>query len=216
MNRVLITGSCGFVGTHLTRYFAASGYEVWALDLAEAHAAQKAVIINSSDICSKRYDWNELDAISWESLDTVVHLAGKAHDTSNVSDPQSYYDVNVGLTDKVVTRCKKGRINKSFIYFSSVKAVADHVDGVLTEESCADPQTPYGRSQLEAEKIVQHELMNDNVKEGSLENIMEERARVQVWISKDVWAIPLSLGWVHDMRHFFLQILCFNLTIDFK
>jgi nucleoside-diphosphate-sugar epimerase len=42
----------------------------------------------------------------------------------------------------------------TFILFSSVKAVADRVEGALTEDAAPAPQTPYGRSKLEAEGAV--------------------------------------------------------------
>ena len=43
---------------------------------------------------------------------------------------------------------------------------------------------------------------------------MFKKKKLQAWVSWDVWAMPLSLGWVSP-KHLFLQILCFNLTIDF-
>jgi len=118
-----------------------------------------------------------MERIPWGEVDAVVHLAGKAHDTRNASDPQSYFDVNVGLTRKlldawmdgmettentkstegvkgVISR-KDAKTQRKFILFSSVKAVADRVEGVLTEEAVPDPQTPYGQSKLEAEKEAQ-------------------------------------------------------------
>ena len=50
----------------------------------------------------------------------------------------------------------------------------------------------------------------------TINSFIEEQTGVHVWVSKEIWAIPLSLGWVHNIRHFFIQVLCFNLTIDFK
>lgn len=139
------------------------------------------------------YGWEELEEIPWGEVDAVVHLAGKAHDTKNTGDPQSYFDVNVGLTKKVMQsaigswqlatgnvqsamgdgsyssqdaktqkekNCNIPTIHcstvpvKKFLFFSSVKAVADRVEGVLTEAVVPDPKTPYGQSKLEAEKEV--------------------------------------------------------------
>jgi len=123
-------------------------------------------------------DWEELESIPWREVDAVVHLAGKAHDTRNASDPQSYFDVNVGLTKKVISSlvhyCVSASVGKQeaivnkqsatgndstnvlpkFLLFSSVKAVADRVEGVLTEEAVPAPQTPYGQSKLEAEDLL--------------------------------------------------------------
>ena len=151
--RLLITGAFGFVGTNLATYLAARGHYLMALDVA----------CKESTAYSEYFSWEQFDRIDWESVDAVVHLAGKAHDTRTASDPQSYFDVNVGLTRRMFERFsrkgaktqreEKGRIKK-FVLFSSVKAVADQVNGVLTEEVVPDPKTPYGQSKLEAEREV--------------------------------------------------------------
>jgi len=129
--------------------------------------------------------WEELEEIPWDEVDAVVHLAGKAHDTKNTGEPQSYFDVNVGLTKTVMQSAigswqlaigngqsaigdgsysrqeaktqKEKNSNipvKKFLLFSSVKAVADRVEGVLTEAAVPDPKTPYGQSKLAAEREV--------------------------------------------------------------
>jgi len=88
-------------------------------------------------------------------LDTIIHLAGKAHDTKNTSEAQSYFDINVGLTKTIFT-CFLNSGAEKFIYFSSVKAVTDAVgDEVLTEDTVCNPQTPYGKSKLEAEEYIE-------------------------------------------------------------
>src|SRR5690606_2341803 len=81
---------------------------------------------------------------------TIVHLAGKAHDTANTSADEEYFKVNRDLTIELFNLFLKSKIG-DFFYFSSVKAVADTVDGVLEEEVQGNPCTPYGKSKLEAE-----------------------------------------------------------------
>ena len=145
--KILITGANGFVGGHVSRYLTAQGMECVALDVKGAP---------EQGVYAARYTWDDLDALDIGTFDGVIHLAGKAHDTKNVSDPQSYFDVNVGLTRRLlgqVLKCKSAKVLK-FIFFSSVKACADTVEGVLTEECEPNPQTPYGKSKLEAEKEV--------------------------------------------------------------
>jgi len=144
--RILVTGAFGFVGRNLSVYLAAHGHYLLALDIVRQELAAYSAF----------FSWNQLEQIDWESVDAVIHLAGKAHDTRNMSDQKSYFDVNVGLTRKVieVLKVKAQKKDVTFIFFSSVKAVADRVDGVLTEEVAPDPRTPYGQSKLEAEREV--------------------------------------------------------------
>ena len=128
--KILITGAYGFVGTNLCRYLVGKGHECVALDIPKA---------KRDDVPYKAfYTWDELDGIDWAGIDAVVHLAGKAHDLKNVSDPQSYFDINVGLTEKIFNAAN-GKVPR-FIYFSSSKA--------------ADADTPYGKSKLAAEQFL--------------------------------------------------------------
>ena len=124
--RILISGAYGFVGTNLSQYLVSKGHECVALDIAKG----------SVNAYSAFYTWDDLGKIDWTSIDAVVHLAGKAHDTKNVAKPQTYFDINVGLTQKLFTACCDKV--KTFVYFSSIKAV--------------DGDTPYAQSKREAEK----------------------------------------------------------------
>jgi nucleoside-diphosphate-sugar epimerase len=85
--------------------------------------------------------------------DIVVHLAGKAHDTKNVADPQEYYQINTELTREIYDAflVSDARV---FIFMSSVKAIADTVPDVLTEETPPNPATQYGKSKLLAEQYI--------------------------------------------------------------
>ena len=124
--KMLISGAYGFVGTNLSKFLASKGHECIALDIARGNV----------DAYSSFYTWDDLGKIDWSGVDAVVHLAGKAHDTKNVTKPQAYFDINVGLTQKLFTTC--GDKVKTFVYFSSIKAV--------------DGDTPYAQSKREAEK----------------------------------------------------------------
>ena len=126
--KILITGAYGFVGTNLSKFLASRGHECVALDIAKGNVESYSAF----------FTWDDLGKIDWPSIDAVVHLAGKAHDLKKVSDPQSYFDINVGLTERIFNACN-GKV-KRFIYFSSSKA--------------ADADTPYGKSKLAAEQFL--------------------------------------------------------------
>lgn len=84
---------------------------------------------------------------------SVIHLAGKAHDFKNISTPDEYYLVNTELTKKVFNSFLDSEA-KVFITLSSVKAVADEVEGVLTEKHIPNPITHYGKSKLLADQYI--------------------------------------------------------------
>jgi nucleoside-diphosphate-sugar epimerase len=137
---ILITGIHGFVGTNLVQALKAN-HSIYGLD----------IVTPTKDGVVKTFGWNELDALP--PIDAVIHLAGKAHDTKNQTVAQTYFDINTGLTQKIYDWFRASSASK-FIFFSSVKAAADKVEGVLTEDVEPTPLGPYGESKIAAEKYI--------------------------------------------------------------
>lgn len=129
--KITITGTSGFVGQNLLPYLGEKGYCVSSLSL-------------------RNKDWQSAIPLNTE---VFIHLAGKAHDTSNTSSADEYFKVNRDLTIELFDLFIKSEA-KDFFYFSSVKAVADTVEGILTEDVIAKPYTPYGQSKNEAEQYI--------------------------------------------------------------
>ncbi len=126
---ISVTGSSGFAGTNLIQYL--KGFGIQKLSL--------------------RYQQNQI--IDLKNTDAVIHLAGKAHDLKKVSQPQDYYDANFELTKHLYDAFLQSDAKK-FIFISSVKASADTVNGVLTEDKIPNPETHYGKSKLMAEEYI--------------------------------------------------------------
>lgn len=129
MKRIIITGASGFVGQNLQHY------------LREFHKIK---------CLSARYVPNQKFILKG---DVVIHLAGKAHDLKNVSDSTEYYEANFELTKQLFDGFLESEANL-FIFMSTVKAVADKVDGILTEATTPDPKTHYGLSKQKAEQYI--------------------------------------------------------------
>lgn len=148
--KILITGVHGFVGSNLVEYLKSKN-EIYGLDII---APEKAGII-------KTYSWDDLNAGKIPAMDAIIHLAGKAHDTKNKSAADVYFKVNTGLTQKIFDYFIASSANK-FIFFSTAKAAADRVEGVLTEEVVPTPVGSYGESKIKAEEyILSKELSSD-------------------------------------------------------
>jgi nucleoside-diphosphate-sugar epimerase len=125
LNSIFITGSNGFIGKNLILFF-------------------------SHFFLFVRYDKTSPVNIQEE---VVLHFAGKAHDLKNVSNSSEYYQVNTELT-KLIFDAFLVSSAKVFITLSSVKAVADEFEGVLTEDHIPSPNTHYGKSKLLAEQYI--------------------------------------------------------------
>lgn len=138
---ILITGINGFIGSNLTAELG-KRHQLYGLDLNKVE--NKNIV--------ETYSWDDLDKVP--SIDAVVHLAGKAHDTDNRSEAQSYFDINTGLTQRVFDWFLDSGA-QAFVFFSSVKAAADVVSGdILTEAVVPKPVGPYGESKIRAEEYI--------------------------------------------------------------
>ena len=141
---ILITGIHGFVGSNLVERFSFEN-TIYGLDIV---SPQKEGVVRT-------YSWKDLEQGKIpKGIDAIIHLAGKAHDTRNQSKAQIYFDINTGLTQKIYDYFLDSSAKK-FIFFSSVKAAADKVEGdVLTENVVPSPKGPYGESKIKAEEYI--------------------------------------------------------------
>lgn len=123
--KVSLTGSSGFIGKYLFVYL------------------------------SRYFETTKINRnnIKIGKTDAVVHLAGKAHDLKNSSSPIEYYKANTDLTRDLYEAFLASN-SSVFIFLSSVKAVADKVDGKLSEDYSPNPITHYGKSKLLAEQYI--------------------------------------------------------------
>lgn len=138
MKEIVVTGSSGFVGKNLCPYLENLGYKVTHLSL-------------------KKDGWK--DSFPKNAF-AVIHLAGLAHDLKNTNKEQDYFRVNTELTKEVYDLFVNSDIKK-FIYFSSVKAVADSLgDQILDENHIPNPITVYGKSKLKAEQYILNKKLN--------------------------------------------------------
>ncbi|MHC1704362.1 MAG: NAD-dependent epimerase/dehydratase family protein [Tenuifilaceae bacterium] len=128
--RIAITGSTGFIGN----YFVSNNtrYSILEIDLL-------------------KHDLNE---ISFEGVDSVLHLAAIAHQKS-VKDEIIYYKVNCDLAFEVAKKAKSQGV-KQFIFMSTVKVYGEstNISEPWNEESLCNPADAYGKSKLKAETII--------------------------------------------------------------
>lgn len=142
--KILITGVHGFVGTNLVKVLSQE-HTIYGLD----------IVSPTKEGIRYTFSWDYLDKEEGiPEVDAIIHLAGKAHDTKNQAAADVYFKVNTDLTKKVFDYfCAHPNIKK-FVFFSTAKAAADKVDGILTEDVIPAPVGPYGESKIAAEEYI--------------------------------------------------------------
>ena len=125
--KILITGSHGFVGTHLVK----------------ALEGQHEIL-----------RWNILSDEPLPEVDVVIHLAGKAHDTKHTTTAEEYFRVNTEMTKKLYDQFLRSSAQK-FIFVSSIKAQDGDTPYALSKrqaERSLDFLRPVGSKRAELER----------------------------------------------------------------
>lgn len=142
--KILITGVHGFVGTNLVKALSKE-HTIYGLD----------IISPIKDGIRFTFSWDYFDKDGGiPDVDAIIHLAGKAHDTKNEAAADVYFKVNTELTKKIFDYFMAHDSIKKFVFFSTAKAAADKVEGVLTEDVVPAPVGPYGESKIAAENYI--------------------------------------------------------------
>jgi nucleoside-diphosphate-sugar epimerase len=145
--RVLVTGSAGFIGKHLVDRLASEGLDVIGTSRCAAPDPDGRTV--ASPELSSDADWSE----HLRDIDTVIHLAGKAHvtgDTAKRSSQTNYHRINAEGTIRLAEQAATVGV-RHFIFLSSCHAVAAESDHIISEQTPPHPASDYGRSKLAAE-----------------------------------------------------------------
>ena len=142
--KILITGVHGFIGSHMVECLS-KHHLLYGLD----------IVFHPKEGLLKTFTWGDLENEEIPPVDAILHLAGKAHDTKKKTEENAYFEINTGLTKKIVDYFSIHKEIKKFIFFSSVKAAAESVKGeTLFENVIPAPVGPYGESKRDAENYI--------------------------------------------------------------
>jgi UDP-glucose 4-epimerase len=152
MNKILITGGAGYVGSHTVKELQRLGYSTLVLDnLTNGHRE----LVCGGDLIEGDLEDSALlgNIFARHSVEAVMHFAALAYVGESVTDPGKYYRNNVCGTLNLVEAMLKARVNK--IIFSSTCATYGHPQEIpITEKHLQNPVNPYGSSKLMVERIL--------------------------------------------------------------
>lgn len=156
--KTLVTGGCGFIGSHLAENLLALGHEVIILDnLAcgrldniKTFGTHSRLVFHRADICDRA----AIQA-SFQGADWVFHLAGLADIVPSIEQPDSYFQANVVGTLNVL-QCAKDAGVKRVVYAASSSSYGIPDVYPTPEISPIRPQYPYALTKYMGEELVLH------------------------------------------------------------
>jgi UDP-glucose 4-epimerase len=155
-SRVLVSGGCGFIGSHLVEHLVARGAAVWVLDNLQAGtpnnltAVRNQVELVIGDVrdpnCVKR-------VVGLSRPAYVFHLAANASVPGSVEDPAYDFETNSAGTFALFDALREYGRSEKVILASSGAVYGQPQIFPITEEQPWDPISPYGASKVCAETI---------------------------------------------------------------
>ena len=166
--KILVTGGCGYIGSHTCVELLNSGYEVVIVDnLSNSkkdvidkikEITNKDVVFYEGDVCDREL----MDKIfSSNQIDAVIHFAGYKAVGESVKLPLKYYRNNL---DSTITLCEvmSNHNVKKLVFSSSATVYGSPKSLPIKEDFPLSTTNPYGTTKLMIEGILKDLYVSDN------------------------------------------------------
>ena len=164
---ILVTGGCGYIGSHVVSQLLSHNYNVVIVD--DYSNSYPSVIEDIQRITKKHpvvYNSSINSSIlhtifTNHNIQAVIHLAGHKSIAESITNPQMYYQNNVEITFLLLGVMEKYNC-KRFIFSSTAAVYSIQASLPFNENSTLCPQTPYGMTKLIVENKLR-ELIDWNI-----------------------------------------------------
>jgi UDP-glucose-4-epimerase GalE len=149
---ILITGGAGYIGSHIAKRAAESGFRPIVFDnLSTGHRwAVKWGPLVEADLCDSKALVRTLET---HSIEAVVHCAASADVAESMSQPSTYFRNNVSNTLNVLDGMLRCGV-RTLVFSSSCAVYGTLEENSVCENDRVVPLSPYGESKLMAEAII--------------------------------------------------------------
>jgi nucleoside-diphosphate-sugar epimerase len=156
MNKVLLVGGAGYIGSVLAEELLERGYAIRILDRLYYGDFGLRHILDRIELIQG--DMRIAPPEIFDGVDAVINLGGLSNDPTAEYNPQANYEMNTLATRTLAEYCKNQGVRR-FIFASSCSIYdrgvgKDELDSIMDENSPVDPRAAYSRSKFDAERIL--------------------------------------------------------------
>jgi len=150
VDRILVTGGAGFVGSHVAEYYAENGKEVTVLDnFGRVEMLEKADETVDTPKYNESYLDNKFSNIDFvegdvrdeeivkdviEGKDAIVHLAGQTANTQSMRTPRLDFEINAKGTLNILEEANRSESDPAIVYASTNQVYGQNVNDIPLDE----------------------------------------------------------------------------------
>jgi dTDP-glucose 4,6-dehydratase len=168
MEKIIVTGGMGFIGSNLVRELISQNYKVLNIDIVTTSSTEETLKDLKNNLL---YSFARVDIRNYEDLkniieefspDKIFHLAAESHVDNSIDTPKIFFDTNIMGTFNLIDISKNYWIRKNkFKNFRLIHISTDEVYGDLgnsespfNEETRYSPSSPYAASKASSDHLV--------------------------------------------------------------
>jgi len=215
--KIIVTGGAGYIGSFMAKQLIEDGYDVVVFDNLE-RGHKEAIDKRAKFVLGDIKSFVTLkNLFSNEKIDAVMHFAGYISVEESTKDPQKYYDNNVeGSKNLLRAMMEIGSVDK-FIFSSSAAVYGNSKKIPIPEDHPKNPTSPYGKSKLEVEGMLESFQKEKKLNFVSLRYFNAAGAALDSFMGEDhkqeTHIIPLAIKAALNNRDFNLYGTDYN-TFD--
>ena len=156
--KALVTGGCGFIGSHVVELLAGEGHKVRILDnLSTGRIENVSPLINSGQVemLVGAVQDTRMTERAVQDITHVFHLAALADIVPSIDRPMEYFETNVAGTASIVEASRNADVQK-FVYAASSSCYGIPDEYPTRESAEMRPQYPYAFTKWIGEETVRH------------------------------------------------------------